>query len=289
MNGPPSRRVGFVTSAQHRGLTDDDRSVSPVLARQGVEVVPVVWTEPVPEGLDPLVLRSTWDYHLRLPEFLRWLDAMEARGRTIWNRPSTVRWNVDKKYLLEVEARGIPIVPTRHAARGSGQDLPELLRDAGWSEAVVKPSISGGAFETWRALGRQEDRARFARQLEAMDCLVQPFAPELVSEGEWSLLFFQGNYSHAVLKRPEPGDFRVQEEFGGVFAAAEPAQEVIAAASRALEVSGQETLYARVDGVVRSGRLELMELELVEPSLFLETSPGAVQRFTAAILATLGG
>ncbi len=287
MKAPPGHRVGFVTSAQHRGLTDDDRSVAPVLMRHGVEVVPVVWTEPVPDGLEALVLRSMWDYHLRLAEFLAWLDDVEGKGIPIWNHPATVRWNIDKKYLLDVEARGVPIVPTRHLARGSRMELRSLLRDVGWSEAVVKPSISGGAFETWRARAGDEDAARFARQLEAMDCLVQPFVPELVSDGEWSLLFFRGRYSHAVLKRPERGDFRVQEEFGGRFSAADPAREIIAAASRALEASGHQTLYARVDGVLRSGRLELMELELVEPSLFLESSPGAAERFAAAVVETL--
>lgn len=283
MRGRERRRLGFVTSEAYRALTADDRTALPALAGRGLEAVPVVWTEPVPDGLEGLVLRSTWDYHLRLPEFLAWVDGVETRGIPLWNRPETVRWNVDKKYLLEVEARGVPIVPTRHAARGSGVALSALLRDAGWSEAVVKPSISGGAFETWRAREREEDGARFARQVETMDCLVQPFVPELVASGEWSLLFFRGRYSHAVLKRPEAGDFRVQEEFGGVAEAAEPPPEAIATATRALEAAGHQTLYARVDGVVRDGRLELMELELLEPSLFLETSPGAAERFAAAV------
>ena len=276
-------RVGFVTSEELRTLTPDDRSVVPVLAARGIEVVPVVWTEPLPARLDALVLRSTWDYHLRLLEFLGWVDAGEAARVPLFNRPSTIRWNVDKRYLHEVEARGVPIVPTRHAARGSQVELAALLHDAGWTEAVVKPSVSGGAFETWRAGASDADRARFARQLEAMDCLVQPFVPELISEGEWSLLFFRGRYSHAVLKRPGRGDFRVQEEFGGLVAPAKPAPATVDAATRALEASGQETLYARVDGVRRDGRLEVMELELVEPSLFLESIPGAAERFADAV------
>ncbi len=282
-------RVGFVTSAQLRDLTPDDRSLLPVLAARGMAVVPAVWTEPLPPALDALVLRSTWDYHLRLPEFLAWVDAVEAAGIPLLNPPGTIRWNVDKKYLLEVEARGVPIVPTRHAARGSGVALPSLLRDAGWTEAVVKPCVSGGAFETWRAGTGAADAGRFARQLERMDCLVQPFLAELVSEGEWSLLFFRGAYSHAVLKRPERGDFRVQEEFGGVAARAEAPAALVEAAARALEASAQETFYARVDGVVRGGRLEVMELELVEPSLFLEHSSGAAERFTDALIRHLRG
>jgi glutathione synthase/RimK-type ligase-like ATP-grasp enzyme len=282
-------RVGFVTSAELRDLTPDDRSVVHVLAARAVEVVPVVWTEALPPGLDALVLRSTWDYHLRLSEFLAWLDAVESSRLPLLNPPATIRWNVDKRYLLEVEARGVPIVPTRHAPRGSGIGLPALLQAAGWAEAVVKPSVSGGAFETWRAGSGDADAARFARQLERMDCLVQPFVPELVSEGEWSLLFFLGAYSHAVLKRPERGDFRVQEEFGGVLVPAEASPAIVEAAARALEAAGQDTLYARVDGVVRGGRLEVMELELVEPSLFLGPSPEAARRFADALLERLRG
>ena len=281
-------RIGFVTFADHRQLTPDDRLPVPLLATRGVEVVPTVWTEPLAEDLDGLVLRSTWDYHVKLPEFLAWVDSVEARGIPLWNRPSTVRWNVDKAYLLEVERRGVPIVPTRHAPRGSGATLSTLLEEAGWPEAVVKPSISGGAFETWRARGLEAEDARFARQLEAMDGLIQPFLPELVSAGEWSLLFFRGRYSHAVLKTPAAGDFRVQEEFGGMVSPVEPPPWVLASARRALEAAGHETLYARVDGVVRRGRFELMELELVEPSLFLASAPGAADRFAAAISAVLG-
>ena len=283
------KRIGFVTSAELRGLTPDDRSVVPVLAERGIQVVPVVWTEPLPGRLDAFVLRSTWDYHLQLPAFLTWVDAIESSGVPLFNRPPTLRWNVDKKYLLEVEARGVPIVPTRHAARGSSVELTGLLQDAGWAEAVVKPSVSGGAFETWRAGTSQADAVRFARQLETMDCLVQPFVPELISEGEWSLLFFRGVFSHGVVKRPRRGDFRVQEEFGGVVLAAEPAPAIVDAATRALGAAGQETLYARVDGVVRGGRFEVMELELVEPSLFLGRSPGAAERFAHALVESLGG
>jgi len=283
-----ARRIGFVTSDEHRGLTPDDRGAIPAFSARGIEVVPVVWTEPLPRGLDALVLRSTWDYHLRLADFRAWVVAVEARGLPLWNPPDTIRWNVDKAYLLEVERRGVPILPTRHAVRGSGVALPALLREAGWEQAVVKPSISGGAFETWRTGAGAEDAARFASQLEAMDCLVQPFAPELVETGEWSLLFFHSRYSHAVLKRPTAGDFRVQEEFGGVVQPAKAPPDLVAAATRALEAAGHETLYARVDGVVRKGRLELMELELVEPSLFLETSPDASERFAAAMGEVLG-
>ena len=274
--------MGFVTDAERPLLTPDDRLAVPALAAHGLAVVPVVWTEPLP-AVDALVLRSTWDYHLRLPEFLEWIAGVERRAIPLHNSPATVRWNVDKLYLLEIEARGVPIVPTRHLRRGSGARLSEVLRDACWTEAVVKPSVSGGAFQTWRGSAGAEHDTRFARQLEAMDCLVQPFVPELLAGGEWSLLYFGGRFSHAVLKRPASGDFRVQEEFGGVVVPARPSAEIVSSATRALAAAGHPTLYARVDGVVRAGRLEILELELVEPSLFLESSPGAAARFARAL------
>jgi len=180
------------------------------------------------------------------------------------------------------------IVPTRQVIRGSAVTLSRLLREARWAEAVVKPSVSAGPFETWRARGVDADDARFAQQLAAMDCLLQPFVPELVSAGEWSLRSFHGRHSHAVRKTPCAGDFRVQEEFGGLAAAADPPSQVLAASRRALDAAGHETLYARVDGVVRNGRFELMELELVEPSLYLATSGSAAERFAAAISQVLG-
>ena len=288
MHRSPRTRVGFVTSDELRTLTPDDRSVMPVLAERGVEVVPVVWTEPLPERLDALVLRSTWDYHLKLAEFLAWVDAVEAARIPLFNKPSTVRWNVEKRYLSEIEERGVPIVPTWHVSRGSPMELPALLREAGWTEAVVKPSVSGGAFETWRAGPTDADAVRFAGQVARMDCLVQPFLPELVSFGEWSLLFFRGVYSHAVLKRPGQGDFRVQEEFGGVHGLVEAPRATVEAATRALEAGGHETLYARVDGVIRNGRFEVMELELVEPTLFFEADPGSAVRFADALIEQLG-
>src|SRR5678815_3884155 len=105
VSGRPRCRLGFVTSEAYRELTPDDRSGVPALSGRGIEVVPVVWTESLPAGLDALVLRSTWDYHLRLPDFLRWVEGIEQSGIRLLNPPPAVRWNVDKKYLLEIEPR----------------------------------------------------------------------------------------------------------------------------------------------------------------------------------------
>ena len=116
------------------------------------------------------------------------------------------------------------------------------------------------------------------------DCLVQPFVPEVQDPGEWSLIFLDGVFSHAVVKRPAAGDFRVQEEFGGTRHPADAPPELVAQAERVLALAGERTLYARVDGVVRGGLFQLLELELVEPSLFLDVVPAAAERFADAVV-----
>lgn len=243
----------------------------------------VVWSQPLDPEIEVVLLRSTWDYHLRLPEFLRWIDGLEQRRIPLWNSPETVRRNVDKRYLDHLARRGVPVVPLRHVPRGSARRLGALLAEEGWGEAVVKPTVSGGGWRTWRTQGDSGDEARFAEQLAMADCLVQPFVQEVVDAGEWSLIFFDGRFSHAVIKRPASGDFRVQEEFGGATTAATASPALIGQAAEVLNSSGEATLYARVDGVVRQGGFELLELELVEPSLFLEGVPAAAERFADAV------
>jgi hypothetical protein len=157
------------------------------------------------------------------------------------------------------------------------------LEREGWGDAVIKPAVSGGAWNTWRTQATGGDEKRFATHLTEADLLVQPYVHDVVSEGEWSLLFFDGRYSHAVLKRPGIGEFRVQESLGGTVAPAEPDAALCAQAAAALAAANERTLYARVDGVVREGLFHLNELELLEPSLFLGTSPGSAQRFAEAV------
>jgi aromatic-L-amino-acid/L-tryptophan decarboxylase len=284
-------RIAFATDAEHSELTDDDRLAAEALGRRGIDVVPLVWSEPSTgsqrirpvRGVDAVILRSTWDYHLRLGEFLDWIATLERRGIPLWNPPGTVRRNVDKAYLLRLRERGVPVIPTLHLRRGSRASLADLLEREGWVDAVVKPAVSGGARNTWRTRATAAEEERFAEHVAEADLLVQPYIHEVVSEGEWSLLFFDGRYSHAVLKRPRSGEFRVQECLGGSVAPAEPDAALCAQAAAALTAANERTLYARVDGVVREGRFHLNELELVEPTLFVGTCPGSAERFAEAV------
>jgi len=285
--------VAFATYHQEPGISTDDALAADVLKRAGVTVTPAVWDDPVVDwsAFDAVVIRSTWDYHLKAEQFERWLRRLAASATSLWNPPGPVLWNTNKRYLLDLAGRGVNAVPTEYLTAGDRPDLKALLERRGWDEAVIKPAVAVGSHGAWRTSRAtvEADQLRFGGQLGARDLLVQPFLPEVTSRGEWSLVFLGGEYSHAALKRPAEGDFRVQEHLGGSSAPAEADQALIEQAQLALAAIGQPLLYARVDGVEREGQLLLTELEIIEPSLFLSLAPGAGQRFAEAIVRLLRG
>ena len=293
MKNDRTARVALVTYDARPDPTDDDRLFADALTARGSIVHAVPWSDPAAQwaAYDAVIVRSCWDYFLRPEEFHAWLDGLERDGARVMNDVRTLRWNADKSYLGDLAARGIPIIPTRWLARGSSASLSELRAETGWSELVVKPTVSGGAHRTWRATPAAEatDQTRLAAMLRDGAVMVQPLLEEIEREGEWSLLFFDGHYSHAVLKRPRSGDFRVQREHGGSLAPGAPSRAVIEAAERALRgvPHDERPLYARVDGCVVDGELLLMELELLEPELFLRCAPEAPDRLADSLVARL--
>ena len=282
---PGLKRIAFVTSAEYAGLTDDDRlALSPLRAR-GIAAEPAIWNDPAVrwEEYDRIVIRSTWDYHLFPDAFRKWIGAVASLP--LANPAEIVRWNMEKTYLRDLEAGGIAVPPTLWVGRGERASLKELARGQGWTRAVVKPTVSGSAYETWIVTPdvSDDDEARFQRLLSASGVMVQKFMEPIDVEGEWSLLFFDRQYSHAVLKRPKRGDFRVQSDFGGTVDAVTPPAGLLDQAAAVLRLVPGPLLYARVDGVVENGRLILMELEILEPAIFLHADPAAPGRFCDAI------
>jgi hypothetical protein len=182
-------------------------------------------------------------------------------------------------------ATGFAVVQTHWVERGSNAKLVTVLEEEGWGEAVVKPVVSASAANTWRtSIERASaEEGRFRDLVEREGVMVQRFVQPVQTKGEWSLCFFGGEFSHAVLKRPVPGDFRVQSEFGGTRSKVTPDPALIAEASAVLAAAPERCLYARVDGCIVDGAFWLMELELLEPSLFLAYDPLAPARFAAAI------
>lgn len=288
---PRSGPIAFVTYAALPQLARDDQLAIPHLAARGFYVEPAVWDAPADwQRYRAVVLRSCWDYHLRPAEFAAWVERLARLGVPLWNPPAAVRWNTEKGYLRDLAAHGVAVPPTAWLAPGAAPSLTALLRERGWARAVVKPTISATAHNTWvtTPATAAADQSRLAAQLADSAVMVQEFVPEVVKQGEWSLMFFGGRFSHAVLKQARPGDFRVQDDFGGTAVLAQPAPALIDQAQQVLGCVAGPLLYARVDAVERAGRLLLIELELIEPSLFLAESPEAPARFAQALAELLG-
>ncbi len=280
---PSSRRLAVATSADYPGIQPDDAAWAAALERRGVTLVVCVWNDPAVDwsAFDAVLIRTIWDYFKQHADFLAWLDRLDAQGTPTINDSALLRWNSDKRYLLELARHGVAIIPTRLAG---ARELPDVLATMPAQQVVIKPAISGGAWHTLRGTVGDPALAQALTQLPPQfDYLVQPFVPEVVSEGEWSLLYFGGEFSHAVLKRPASGDYRVQSEYGGSTEPMRPGAATLAYAAQALAVVAaighRDHGYVRVDGVVRAGRFLVMELEMIEPSLFLDGQPQAAELF----------
>ncbi|TGD81786.1 ATP-grasp domain-containing protein [Hymenobacter wooponensis] len=272
-------------------VEDEDSLLTRYLREQGHTVEPRVWTNPSVEWqrYDVVVVKSPWDYFDRVEEFYQWLDRMEALGVRMLNPVATVRWNANKKYLLEMQQAGVSIVPTHWLNRGSEVNIDELFDILGSDELVVKPAVSGGAKNTF-TLTKQESAIRqpqLASLLQHEDFLVQPFQPEIQQEGEWSLIYLGREYSHCVLKTPKSGDFRVQHYLGGGIEPREAPAHLRRAADAIVARYAADCLYARVDGVDSNGELLLMELELIEPFLYLASAEGSLARYEAGLAVKL--
>jgi glutathione synthase/RimK-type ligase-like ATP-grasp enzyme len=259
-----------------------DPQAQPLIAA-GAEVEPVVWTRIGDvSGYDLILPLVAWGYHLRYGRWLPLLDRAEAERWPMINPPALLRWNSDKAYLAELVERGVPTVPTLAVESCCDADLEEARRRFGSDWLVIKPPVSAGAVRTHR-LGPNDDLpADSLRQ----PMIIQPLIEEIARTGEFSLMLFDGEFSHAVVKRPAAGDFRVQEHLGGeTLPCRAPPAGAVRLAQKALAAAPAKATYARVDIVPDDeGTLRIMELELVEPSLFLDHAPDGGAAFTRSIL-----
>jgi len=265
----------------------DDRLLIAALADRGVSAMRLDWSRADVDWSQfrVTVFRTTWDYFDRPAEFATWLGAVEHQTR-VCNPPSTIRWNMDKHYLADLASLGIPVVRSRYVERGSRETLHDLLDETGWEEAVIKPCISGAARHTYRVNRRTAAAIEpTVRRLLAVESLMlQPFERAIIGEGEDALMVFGGRFSHAVRKRAQPGDFRVQDDHGGTVHQYEASDEQISLAERAMAACSPTPVYGRVDMVRdNDGRLAIMELELIEPELWLRHHAPAAAAFAAAI------
>jgi glutathione synthase/RimK-type ligase-like ATP-grasp enzyme len=280
-------RVALLTCDAFPRLYEDDLPLVGALDAIGVDSRPAVWSDGGIDwqAFDALVVRSPWDYFERLQEFRAWLDLRIASGVLMCNASEILDWNFDKRYLQDLAAAGVAMIPTIVVPRGESPDVAALARARGWDEIVVKPTVSGGAYRTYRFRVEEAERHRadIAGTLQDRGLLIQPFLSEILGDGELSLLFFDGVFSHAVRKRPKEGDYRVQFQFGGTYEPVQVSEAWVAGARACIAVAPSLPVYARVDGVIKDGQFLLMELEVFEPLMFLARHPEAPARFARAI------
>lgn len=285
----PKVDVALVTCAERPGLDADDEPLARALAERGLATEARVWDEPGADwsAVRLAVLRSTWDYYLRRDEFLAWAERTSA-ATTLLNPLEVVRWNTHKGYLRALGARGAPVVPTVYVDAGSRPVLGEILAREGWARAVVKPAVSADSFGTVRVAtdALAEGQAHVEALAARGDVMIQPYLAAVETYGERCLVFLDGQLSHAVRKRSL---FQGGRHAGPEGIAVAPAPDEAETARRVLEVAqGEKLLYARVD-LARddAGTPLLLELELVEPTLFLRSAPGAADRLADALVARL--
>lgn len=283
-------RIAIATCAAYGELKVDDRLLGEALESRGAEALPVVWdgAQPRWQSFDLCLVRSTWDYHDKHEEFLAWTREV-AGATTLHNPADLIAWNSDKTYLRELGERGVPTVATVWVDRGSDADVEAILAREGWEEAVIKPVVDLGAKNLHRVrAGAGTAKDALAATLSRGAAMVQPFLPSLEEEGELSLIFIDGSFGHAVRKRPASGDFRVQSIWGGTAEEAGASTDHLEVAKRALAHLDEPPLYARVDLVTGpDGSPCLIELELIEPNLYLSTSGTAAMALADAALKRL--
>jgi len=267
------------------GLYSDDQLARDSLSACGWQVDNVPWTTSNVRwsNYEVVVIRSTWDYQNDPDRFLRVLGEIDASLARLENSLEIVRWNIRKTYLKDIEQDGVPIVKTRWLTGLDPVHVQELRKDLGCEELVVKPVISANADDTIQ-IGT--DPAVLQRAVETFrnrELIVQPFVDTIQTLGEYSLFYFGGMYSHCVLKTPMAGDFRVQEEHGGIVKSVTPDDDVLEAGRRTYEAIPSAVLYARIDLVRIDNRVAVMEVELIEPSLYFAYHPASSTNFAEAV------
>lgn len=266
-------------------LTDDDRHLAAALERQGARVVPLLWGRDVGDGA-VVVIRSTWDYIERPTQFSQWLDHLEAAGATVHNPIALLRWNMHKRYLVELAGRGVPTVPTRLVHASEHVDLSSLRAEMGWNEVVVKPAVGGTArlAEHSRRVGLASIQQHLDRMLEREDALIQPFVESIATSGEISVIAIAGELCLAIRKVPAPGEWRTQTEFDGTASPVRLTASLAHIAATALDVLDTIPAYARIDVTGDPSDHRLVELELIEPELFFRFDPTVADRLARHVL-----
>ncbi len=274
----------------------EDRLVVGALQKQGLNVVRKSWDDPEFDWSTTkyALFRTTWDYFDRFPEFAKWLDATSQKTQFI-NSKKLIHWNIDKHYLHDLSMAGVTIPKTYFVEPGTQITLEEAFQHAisemGFrpSAFILKPCVSGAARHTYKIQKEsiEEHEGVFQKLIVEEAMMLQEFQENIVKEGELSMMVFNGQFTHAVLKIAKPGDFRVQDDFGGTVHPIEPTQEQIEFATHVVQAAPELPLYARVDIFKdNDNNWALAELEIFEPELWFRLYPKAADILAQSIMKT---
>ena len=281
------KRGAFLTMDSLEGFFCFDHLTYQPLADLGWKIDEVSWkrSDICWDDYDLVVIRSPWDYTLHPQAFMQVLERIERSSAPLANPLGVVRWNLDKTYLRELESQGIPIVPTTWLEKLTHDDVLTAFENFVTKEIVVKPTIGAGARDTFR-LSRDSaaETQNALKALRAQPVMVQPFLKSIIARGEYSIFYFGGEFSHCIQKLPKPGDFRVQEEHGGLISSCPAPPSLLEAGQQVLNAIGSELLYARVDFVsLEPDTPVVIEVELIEPSLYFNYDERSPKRFAHAL------
>lgn len=266
----------------------DDDLVVPLLNEQGITVELVDWRADCNwDQFEMVIIRSTWDYQDLKDEFLDVLGNIEASKSVLLNSADVVRWNIDKRYLKELQNMDVAIVPTTWFEGFDRDAVKSAVAQLDCDELIMKPNVSANADNTFRFLKSDwSDEARqnqLAQVFQERGWMLQPFVSSVLTQGEYSLFYVDGEFTHAITKTPKSGDFRVQEEHGGIIEFYEPTNDLKMLGAQILKKTAFDLLFARVDFVEHQGQMCVMEIELIEPALYFRFSNSSVKRFATAV------
>ncbi len=273
-------------------LFDEDNLLIKGFEAQGFQASPVVWNDPNVDWnqFDIALIRSTWDYLDASELFLNVLSKIEASSCRLFNPLSAVRWNMDKHYLLDLEKWGVPIIPTYLSSHVELDTLHKLFVENQWQTVILKPTVGLGGSNTHRVpLDQLENTLTELRASQPLsEYLIQPFIENIVTEGEWSFIYFNRQLSHVLLKKPAINDYRVQGIYGGTIRASEPQSRDLLQAQAVLDRLPFDILYARLDFVRVGSQPSVMEVELIEPIFSFNLVPESIGRLVNATQIKLG-
>ena len=278
--------IALLTSQDFPVLTVSDRKLIPELLTLGNMAEAVVWDEPDVNWInyDALIFRSTWDYFTKQDVFFVWIEDLKRKNIITFNPLVVIKKNAHKFYLQEMESSGIKIIPSVFIPRSENIDIDTLIPYE-WKKVVIKPAVSAGSYLT-ELFDRSESdfvSDRYTKIIKDHDMIIQKFIPEIQTPGEISMVFFDKKFSHSVIKTPKAGDFRIQSQFGGQYVSYTPSDLLVKIGTQIVESVKEDLLYARVDGVLIHDEFHLMELELIEPDLYMDYLPDGQNTFSKVI------